>query len=301
LSTRLKEKEEKILQLLAALAEESAKGTPIVVEGKKDVDALRAVGVAGAVLTVKTGGKSFLDAVCEIEKSGVSEVILFLDFDRRGKEGTKRLKRSLERAKIKPNVKFWRALAALVGKEIQCIESLTAYLHTMKQKAKEKSVVPKYSAHHGYYNGKEREFRNEHVSQNDVPLSESTVDSGVPNKLPLYRAVNQEDYEQLAEEASRAVARAKPVPNMNTEGEKQPETGSQIPLPKLDDETFNKLVEEAKKPVPQLPREWTDDDNYSPAVTLKIVGAKKKSQKKVRTVKLPEASEVHAKKKKTTS
>ncbi len=134
MSTRLKEKEEKILKILNALAEESAKGKPIVVEGKKDVDALRALGVAGTVLTVKTGGKSFLDAVSEIEKMGASEVILFLDFDRRGKEGTKRLKQSLERTKIKPNVKFWRELSALVGKEIQCVESLTAYLRTLHTK-----------------------------------------------------------------------------------------------------------------------------------------------------------------------
>ena len=134
MSTRLKEKEEKILKILNTLAEESAKGKPIVVEGKKDVEALRALGVEGAVITVKTGGKSFLDAVSEIEKMRVPEVILFLDFDRRGKQGTKRLKQSLERAKIKPNVKFWRELSALVGKEIQCIESLTAYLVTLRAK-----------------------------------------------------------------------------------------------------------------------------------------------------------------------
>ena len=134
MSTRLKEKEAKILQILEALAEESAKGAPIVVEGKKDVEALRASGVAGAVIAVKTGGKSFLDTVSEIEKMGVAEVILFLDFDRRGKEGTKRLKQSLERAKIKPNIKFWRELSALVGKEIQCVESLTAYLNTLRTK-----------------------------------------------------------------------------------------------------------------------------------------------------------------------
>jgi 5S rRNA maturation endonuclease (ribonuclease M5) len=131
---RLKEKEERILQVLEALAEESAKGKPIVVEGKKDIEALRALGVAGSVITVKTGGKSFLDAVSEIETMEAPEVILFLDFDRRGKEGIKRLKQSLERAKIKPNVKFWHALSALVGKEIQCIESLTAYLDTLHAK-----------------------------------------------------------------------------------------------------------------------------------------------------------------------
>jgi len=134
LSTRLKEKEEKILQILNALVEEAAKGTPIIVEGKKDVEALRTLGVEGTVITVKTGGKSFLNIVTEIEQKGASEVVLFLDFDRRGKEGTKRLKQHLERAKIKPNVTFWHALSALLGKEIQCVESLTRYLDTLRAK-----------------------------------------------------------------------------------------------------------------------------------------------------------------------
>ena len=134
MSTRLKEKEEKILQILNALAEEAAKGTPIIVEGKKDVEALRTLGVEGTVITVKTGGKSFLNIVTEIEQKGASEVVLFLDFDRRGKEGTKRLKQHLERAKIKPNVTFWHALSALLGKEIQCVESLTSYLDTLRAK-----------------------------------------------------------------------------------------------------------------------------------------------------------------------
>jgi 5S rRNA maturation endonuclease (ribonuclease M5) len=134
LSTRLKEKEEKILRILDVLVEESAKGTPIVVEGKKDVETLRAFGVEGTVISVKTGGKSFLDVISEIEQTGAVEVVLFLDFDRRGKEGTKLLKQNLERAKIKPNVKFWHELSALLGKEIQCVESLTAYMETLKSR-----------------------------------------------------------------------------------------------------------------------------------------------------------------------
>jgi 5S rRNA maturation endonuclease (ribonuclease M5) len=134
LSTRFKEKEEKILQILTELAEESAKGTPIIVEGKKDVEALRALGVKGIVLSVKTGGKSFQDAVAEIEQMNAPEVILFLDFDRRGKEGTKRIRQNLERAKVKSNVKFWHALSGLAGKEIQCVESLNAYLDTLRAK-----------------------------------------------------------------------------------------------------------------------------------------------------------------------
>jgi len=134
LSTRLKEKHEKIMQVLTELSEESARGTPIVVEGKKDVEALRGLGVSGLVLTVKTGGKSFTQTLHEIEQTEALEVILLLDFDRRGKEGTAHLKENLERSKIKPNLTFWRGLSALLGREIQCIESLTSYMQTLHQK-----------------------------------------------------------------------------------------------------------------------------------------------------------------------
>ncbi len=134
MSTHLKDKVEKIEQTISKLVEESAKGKPIIVEGKKDAQTLRDLGIAGVVLTLKTGGKSFLEATTKIEESGVGEVILLLDFDRRGREGTKRLQLDLERAKIKVNVRFWKELHALIGREVQSIESLTNYLNTLHEK-----------------------------------------------------------------------------------------------------------------------------------------------------------------------
>ena len=134
MSTHLKDKVERIEQTITKLVEDSAKGKPIVVEGKKDEETLRDLGVAGAVLTLKTCGKSFLEATTEIEELRVGEVILLLDFDRRGREGTKRLLVDLERAKIKANVRFWHELHALVGREVQSIESLTSYLKTLHEK-----------------------------------------------------------------------------------------------------------------------------------------------------------------------
>ena len=125
---------EKIEQILTQLSEESARGKTIVVEGKKDVQALHELGVNGTIVTVKTGGKSFLEATVEIEALGASEVILFLDFDRRGREGTTRLQKSLERGKIKVNLKFWCELRGLVGREIQCIESLPCYLRNLHER-----------------------------------------------------------------------------------------------------------------------------------------------------------------------
>lgn len=134
MSTHQKERHEKILELIAKLVEESSKGKPIIVEGRKDEEALRMLGVKGTIATVKTGGKSFLQATAEIEALCPKEVILLLDFDRRGKEGTKLLQQNLERAKTKVNVLLWCELHGLVGHDVQCIESLPSYLSTLNQK-----------------------------------------------------------------------------------------------------------------------------------------------------------------------
>lgn len=131
---RLKEKEEGLIEILNALTEESTKGTPILVEGKKDVETLRVLGVEGPILTIKTGGKSFLDTVSELEEKEIVRVILLLDFDRRGKQGTNRLRQYLEHAGITVDLGFWRALLSSVGKDVQCVEGLNTYLENLKTK-----------------------------------------------------------------------------------------------------------------------------------------------------------------------
>ncbi len=134
MSTRLKEKQDLLEQLLAELAEKSAKGIPIIVEGKKDADALWCLGVCGPVLTAKTGGKSFVQVVDGIVAGGFGEAVLLLDFDRRGKQGTAQLKVQLEQAHVKADLRFWTGLKALAGRDVQCIEGLASYLETLKQK-----------------------------------------------------------------------------------------------------------------------------------------------------------------------
>ncbi|MGB9777932.1 MAG: toprim domain-containing protein [Candidatus Bathyarchaeales archaeon] len=134
MSTRLKEKEEKILQILEQLTEEAQNGTPIIVEGKKDIEALKTLNVEGKVISAKTGGKSLLDTISELEKTQTQKVILLLDFDRRGKELTKNLKKHLERMRIEVNLKFWRELLGLLGKELKDMEGLATYIETLKKK-----------------------------------------------------------------------------------------------------------------------------------------------------------------------
>lgn len=134
MSSHLKEKEEKILHILKCLTEETAKGTPVIVEGKKDIETLRTLGIEGKITSAKTGGQTLLDVISNVEKSNINEVILLFDFDRRGKEWTKRIKQQLERTKTKPNTRFWHELKAIIGKEVKDIESLTTYMETLKSK-----------------------------------------------------------------------------------------------------------------------------------------------------------------------
>ncbi|MGQ9460141.1 MAG: toprim domain-containing protein [Candidatus Bathyarchaeaceae archaeon] len=134
MSTNLEKRLEKILQLLDKLATESAKGTPIIVEGQNDINTLHKLGIEGDIIPAKSHGKSFLDVLSEVEETGKHEVILLMDFDRRGKEWTNRLAQRLEKMRISPNLHFWKQFLGLVGHDIKDIEGLTTYLETLKEK-----------------------------------------------------------------------------------------------------------------------------------------------------------------------
>lgn len=140
MSTRLKEKIERIEELLERLALQSAKGIPIIVEGQNDIDVLRKLAFCGNIIAAKTR-KSFLALVTEIEKLDIEEVVLLMDFDRRGKEWTKRLTRYLEQTKIKPNVFFWQELRNLISHDIKDIEGLLPYLQTLRKKIGDSQTI----------------------------------------------------------------------------------------------------------------------------------------------------------------
>ena len=132
----LQRKSELLTELIEKLASDSTKGVPIVVEGQKDIGALRQLNIEGKIVSSKTSGKSFLDILTEIEDLKVHEVILLLDFDRRGVEWTHRLKQHLEKTRIKPNIKYWNELYGLVGHDLKDIEGLPAFIETLANKTR---------------------------------------------------------------------------------------------------------------------------------------------------------------------
>ena len=134
MATKSEKKLEKILKLLEKLTTESTKGTPIIVEGQKDIETLHKLGLEGDIISAKSSGKSFLDVLGEVEGRGKRRVILLMDFDRHGKEWTNRLTRCLEEIKITPNFHFWKQLLSLVGHDVKDIEGLATYLETLRKK-----------------------------------------------------------------------------------------------------------------------------------------------------------------------
>lgn len=134
MSTKLEKRTEEIVNLIRRLEKEAAKGIPIIVEGKNDINALQRLNVRGDIISAKTSGKSLLDVVREVERRKKREVILLMDFDKRGREWTKRLTGHLERMRVKPNSVFWRRLLGLVRRDVKDIEGLATYVETLMKK-----------------------------------------------------------------------------------------------------------------------------------------------------------------------
>ncbi|MEM1607261.1 MAG: toprim domain-containing protein [Candidatus Bathyarchaeia archaeon] len=130
----LERKLEKINCIIERLKSETSMGALLVVEGEKDARALREIGIMSDIIAVKSRGKKLADIVDEIISAGSREIILLMDFDRRGKELTKLLAKSLEAARIKVELSFWQSFSSLLSNDVKDIEGLATYIETLRKK-----------------------------------------------------------------------------------------------------------------------------------------------------------------------
>lgn len=100
----------------------------IIVEGKRDSDALKKIGVSGKVLEFHKfqGLMKFVDAVSQYK----SLIILF-DRDRKGRYLTARIIEQLER-RTKIDLSFKRKLVSITKGKIRFIEELVLYESFLK-------------------------------------------------------------------------------------------------------------------------------------------------------------------------
>ena len=101
----------------------------ILVEGRKDESALRALGIRSKIAAVNSS-KPLEEIV-----SGYQEAILLLDYDRRGMLLSKRLEVRLRAASVRPNLEYRRRIRRFTMGELSHIEGLKAYVRSMEARA----------------------------------------------------------------------------------------------------------------------------------------------------------------------
>jgi 5S rRNA maturation endonuclease (ribonuclease M5) len=113
---------EKLQKLIERISDDAQRGRVVVVEGNKDRESLRSMGVMGKILCLKSSRRNTIGFVEELV--GEVEVILLTDFDREGVFLAKQLARLLTSQNIHANLLFWRQLRGLTRSDIRSIEEL---------------------------------------------------------------------------------------------------------------------------------------------------------------------------------
>jgi len=121
---------EKIEKILDRLQERAEKGTPIIVEGKNDREALKRLKISGRLIELKSTKKSVFNRLeYDVPED---EVIVFTDFDRRGTRLAKAIKIHFESLGKRANLIFWRRMKGVVGRNLKDIEGLPSYIKRLK-------------------------------------------------------------------------------------------------------------------------------------------------------------------------
>jgi 5S rRNA maturation endonuclease (ribonuclease M5) len=112
-------------EFIDMLNEEAEYGSVIVVEGKRDVEALNRIGFNGDLIILNhfKGITDFVDNHCHIRK----KIILLLDMDRTGKHLTSKLVSQLQHKGNNVNLFYKKALAKITNGKIRQVEELAAY------------------------------------------------------------------------------------------------------------------------------------------------------------------------------
>jgi 5S rRNA maturation endonuclease (ribonuclease M5) len=119
---------ENLEEALLELAEEN-KTIPIIVEGDKDIDALRKFDVNGKIFSINLGVS--LTDFCDMIARNCREVILLTDWDRKGGYLCHTIRKNLE-GRVNCNTRYRELFAK--NAMIRTVEGLPSWIKTMKEK-----------------------------------------------------------------------------------------------------------------------------------------------------------------------
>jgi 5S rRNA maturation endonuclease (ribonuclease M5) len=121
---------EALEELIVALLEASGRGAAIIVEGRRDFQALRSLGILGPVITASH--KPVL-ALAEDAARSYAEIVVLTDWDEKGEEMAIQIEQHLRCTGSKADLEIRSKLKRLVKKEIKDVESLGFYVERMRE------------------------------------------------------------------------------------------------------------------------------------------------------------------------
>ncbi len=121
---------ERMTRLLEEL-DDASQTIPIIVEGRKDEEALRDLGIEGRII-ILNDGHSVLGTCEELAKTHTIAIIL-TDWDRRGGQLARSLMDSLEACDMKHETDIRARISYLSKKEIKDVEGLPGFMRRLRQ------------------------------------------------------------------------------------------------------------------------------------------------------------------------
>lgn len=105
----------------------------IIVEGRKDVEALHSLDIAGEIVKIQDSRKSVFAAVEDLAAQN-KQVYILTDWDRKGGQLASLLRNALKANDIPYNDGVRTELSKLCRSEIKDVESLPSYLALLKSR-----------------------------------------------------------------------------------------------------------------------------------------------------------------------
>jgi len=127
---RLKEELEGILYILENIKKED-KSIPVIVEGRKDMKALRRLGIERKIIRIKKGKTIF--RIIEGLREDHDKVIILTDWDSTGGKLCYKVKKACESNDIRYDVDYRKQMIKFLKKEIKDVESIPTFIKRAKR------------------------------------------------------------------------------------------------------------------------------------------------------------------------
>ena len=121
----------RLLSIMEELQYCAEQGMPILIEGKKDEEALRKLGIKGNFIKVSGSPLKLFEIAEEAAKSS-SKIIILTDFDKKGNELAKRLAEDIQALGSHPDLEIRRKIMGITRRYIKDIESLSRHLRQLE-------------------------------------------------------------------------------------------------------------------------------------------------------------------------